>query len=72
MRVNFFNTTEAFEPRLVSRIKAWAGEDRNGCTRCEESDLSLGRSGASGAVPGKQRSSEAERSALSPRRCQGG
>jgi hypothetical protein len=28
MRVNFFNTTEAFEPRLVSRIKAWAGEDR--------------------------------------------
>jgi hypothetical protein len=48
MRVNFFNTmTEAFEPRLVSRIKAWAGEDKKRLARTfEESDLSLGRSGA--------------------------
>jgi hypothetical protein len=68
MRVNFFNTmTEAFEPRLVSRIKAWAGEDKKRLARTFAVKKAICRWGVqepSGAVPGEAAFVEAERSAL--------
>jgi hypothetical protein len=67
MRVNFFNTmTEAFEPRLVSRIKAWAGEDKKRLARTFAVKKAICRWGVqepSGAVVGEAAFIEAERSA---------
>jgi hypothetical protein len=71
MRVNFFRMTGVRAQAGLARIKAWAGEDKKRLAhvRCE-SDLSLGRSGASG--PYQEAAFVGRALALSNRRCRRG